>query len=143
MTVNCDVKCTICGAMPDQAHAAGCPRQIPELNGKSATSGRPNGPTRWDRHPKRILEIHYDDLIADPVAFVTRVHEAAGIPASGEHLDRVRAHLHHRPRHHFGRHGYSIEDYGLAEDDVRTRLADYDRRVASIPRITNLVPPAS
>ena len=95
------------------------------------------------RHPKRILEIHYDDLIADPVAFVTRVHEAAGIPASGEHLDRVRAHLHHRPRHHFGRHGYSIEDYGLAEDDVRTRLADYDRRVASIPRITNLVPPAS
>ncbi|MCP4833425.1 MAG: sulfotransferase [Phycisphaera sp.] len=93
------------------------------------------------RHPQRILEMHYDDLVADPVAFVAHVHEAAGIPASGNHLDRVRAHLRHRPRHHFGRHAYSIADYGLDENDVRTRLVEYERRVTSIPRITGPVSP--
>ena len=88
------------------------------------------------RHPDRVLEMHYDDLVADPIAFVERIHEAAGIPAEGEHLDRVREHLRRRPRHHFGRHRYSIEDYGLDEVEVREKLAGHVERVRSIPRIT-------
>ena len=87
------------------------------------------------RHPDRVLEIHYDDLVEEPIAFVERVHEAAGIPATGEHLDRVREHLRQRPRHHFGRHRYAIEDYGLQENEVRERVAEYLSRIRSIPRI--------
>lgn len=88
------------------------------------------------RHPGRILEMHYDDLVADPVAFVAHVHDAAGMPASSQHLNRVREHLRNRPRHHFGRHAYSIEDYGLDEVMVRETLAGHLDRVRSIPRIT-------
>ncbi|MBC03492.1 MAG: hypothetical protein CMJ34_09365 [Phycisphaerae bacterium] len=93
------------------------------------------GDEAMDRHGDRILEMHYEDLVADPVAFVERVHEAAGIPAEGEHLDRVRGHLQRRPRHHFGRHRYSIEDYGLDEGEARERLAAHIDRVRSIPRL--------
>ena len=93
------------------------------------------------RHSDRVLEIHYDDLVHEPITFVERVHEAAGIPATGEHLDRVRNHLGRRPHHHFGRHQYSIADYGLDEGDVREELAEHIERIDSIPRITRQLVP--
>ena len=86
------------------------------------------------RHADRVLEVAYDDLVGDPVGFVERVHHFAGIPVDGGHVDAVRTHLMRRPKHHFGRHRYSIADYGLREDEVKERLAGYIARVEAIPR---------
>ena len=86
------------------------------------------------RHADRVLEVAYDDLVGDPVGFVERVHHFAGIPVDGGHVDAVRTHLMRRPKHHFGRHRYSIADYGLRDDEVKERLAGYIARVEAIPR---------
>ena len=90
-----------------------------------------DGVTRVGEH---VLEVHYEDLVADPVRFVELVHDFAGLPVEGRHLDAVRDHLASRPRHHFGRHAYRVEDYGITREEIETRLADHRNRIESLRR---------
>ena len=92
------------------------------------------GDEAMPRHPGRIIEMHYDDLVADPVGFVERVHDFAGVPVSGSHVDAIRRHLAARPKHHFGRHRYRLEDHGIDADIVRERFARYIDRMESCRR---------
>ena len=87
-------------------------------------------------HPEAVLEIHYDDLVADPVPVVERIHDFAGLPLTGAHVDRIRAHLDRRPRHHFGRHRYRTEDFGIDAAATRERLAPYLDRIAELRTTT-------
>ena len=87
---------------------------------------------------KDVLEVHYDDLVADPIRFVELVHEFAGLSVAGSHLDAVRTHLESRPRHHFGRHAYRIEDYGITPDEIEDRLEDHRNRIDGLRRWTTI-----
>jgi hypothetical protein len=86
-----------------------------------------------DAHPGAVLDVRYDDLVADPVGFVEHVHAAASIPVSGGHLDAVRRHLQARPRHHFGIHRYTLADLDLDESEVRNATSAYAERLPAIP----------
>ena len=83
-------------------------------------------------HPDFVLEIHYDDLVTDPVSVVERIHDFAGLALTGAHVDRIRTHLHQRPRHHFGRHRYRTGDFGIDAAATRERLASYIDRIAEL-----------
>lgn len=83
-------------------------------------------------HPEAVLEIHYDDLLADPLGVVDRIQRFAGLPLSDVHADRVARHLDARPRHHFGRHRYRPEDFGIDVGATRERLEAYETRIAGL-----------
>ena len=100
------------------------------------TEWQERGDEAMARHPDRILEIHYQDLVHDPVEFVERVHAFAGVPFLPEHAHAVRAHLRSRPKHHFGRHRYRLEDRDLDPVAVRERLSGYIERIESIRGLT-------
>ena len=85
-------------------------------------------------HPGSVLEVRYDDLVDNPVGFVERVHDFAGIPVNRQHRSAVADYLRERPQHHFGPHRYSLERYGLNDARVRRELSDYIERVESMPR---------
>lgn len=74
------------------------------------------------RHRSRVLDMHYDDLVSNPVGFVEQVHAFAEVPVDPVHLENVRAHLEHRPRHRWGAHRYSVERYGLTKPEIRSAL---------------------
>ncbi len=93
------------------------------------TEWQRRGDESMPRHPGRILEIHYRDLVHDPVEFVERVHAFAGVPVQPGHADAIRAHLASRPKHHFGRHRYRLEDHDLDPDEVRAELRGYIERI--------------
>ncbi len=99
------------------------------------TEWQSKGDEAMPRHHDRILEVHYDDLVADPMGFIDRVHGHAGLPVDGDHADSVTAHLRRRPKHHFGRHRYRLEDHGLEPDRVRIELADYIDRIDRLKTI--------
>jgi hypothetical protein len=84
------------------------------------------------RHESSVIEVHYDDLVADPVAFATRVQEAAGLPMSDAHAEAIRGLLQRRPRHHFGVHRYTLADMDLDETEVRDVTAAYADRIATV-----------
>ena len=66
------------------------------------------GDEGMSRHQNQVLEVNYQDLVADPVDFVERTHAFAGLPVDPVHLQRVRMHMQARPKHRWGRHGYSV-----------------------------------
>jgi hypothetical protein len=71
----------------------------------------------------QFVDVEYADLVADPVAAVRRVYDAAGMPRDDEVHATVSAELEasrsvaRAPRHHS-----ALGDYGLVEDEVRDRF---------------------
>ena len=74
-----------------------------------------------------ILDVDYHDLVADPVAAIRRVSEHFGDPFGDEHAAAVQAKLDDLPRHKFGKHVYSAEQWGLSADSIRDRFGSYLR----------------
>lgn len=80
-------------------------------------------------HPLEVLDAHpdvprvivdYRDLVADPQGTVTKIYAEFGFdlsPAFEATLERE----HGRP--HLSTHSYSLEEYGLAANEIRDRLA--------------------
>ena len=62
----------------------------------------------------RFLDVHYNDLTADPVAEVTRIHEHFGIQVDDETVRRVRDFADGNPQGKHGAHQYTPEQFGFA-----------------------------
>jgi hypothetical protein len=68
----------------------------------------------------QILDVQYDDLIADPIGTARLVHESFGLPWDESTESAITSDYEasrsgtRRPKHE-----YSLADYGLTEDDVR------------------------
>lgn len=96
--------------------------------------------TDWQRkgdegmasHRESVLEVNYDELVSDPVQFVERIHAFAGFAVTDEHLQNVRTHLEHRPKHRWGVHKYSVERYGITEEEIRGALNPYMNRISQL-----------
>jgi Sulfotransferase family len=84
----------------------------------------------WCQH------LHYDDLMADPVAAVRRLYEQYGDTVSDLHVRRMEAFLEQRPQDAFGHHRYDPADFGWTYAGLAEEFADYTSRylVAPEPR---------
>jgi hypothetical protein len=88
------------------------------------------------RHPLETLAAHsetrsaivdYRDLTADPAATIERVFEELGLPMSREYRELLTS-AGGRERKHTTRHSYSLEEFGLEADAIRSELGDlFDR----------------
>jgi hypothetical protein len=76
----------------------------------------------------RIIDVRYDDLLADPTGQVERIYAHFDLPYTTEFADILRAHLADRPQHKHGKHTYSLDDVGLSADRVRSRFTAYTSR---------------
>ncbi len=75
------------------------------------------------RHPEtKHAVIDYRDLVAHPRRAVEQAYADLGFPVSDELDRRLRAEE-QRARSHETTHTYSLEEFGLRADEIRTRLA--------------------
>jgi hypothetical protein len=72
--------------------------------------------------PERFVDVRFADIVADPLAVVRRICDAAGLPPSAEADRAMRAWLAANPRGKRGSHRYSLEDFGLDPADLRRRM---------------------
>ena len=88
------------------------------------------------RHPLEVLARHpetpravidYRDLVADPAATIEQVYRQLGFPMAPEYRELLLAEG-KRAREHASGHAYSLEEFGLDADEIRTRLADLFER---------------
>ena len=78
--------------------------------------------------PDQFIDIDYRELVADPMACVRRIYEATGTPLGDTTQQRIRTWLHEQAKSRKStKHNYSLEDYGLTEDEVDTVFADYSK----------------
>jgi hypothetical protein len=76
----------------------------------------------------RFYDLHYNDLVADPVAAIADVHAHFGIPFDDETERRIAEFQDDNPQDKHGRHTYTPEQYGLSADLLRRRFAPYMAR---------------
>ena len=77
---------------------------------------------------RRFLDVHFRDLVRDPLGVVGRIYRDLDLPLAGDARRRMEAFLARRelrrPRGRH-RHRYSLAQYGLAAEALRARFRDY------------------
>ncbi|WP_160174346.1 sulfotransferase family protein [Archangium violaceum] len=78
--------------------------------------------------PEQFLDVHYDELMADPAGQVQRIHRWAGLGGEEAAAGVVQSWLAENPRHKHGVHQYTLEHYGLDAQRVAERFRAYTER---------------
>jgi hypothetical protein len=73
----------------------------------------------------RVLDLHYDHFVSNPVATVRRIYAHFDWAWSAETERAVGAWAADHPQHGDGVHRYSAAEYGLSERTIADRFADY------------------
>jgi hypothetical protein len=76
----------------------------------------------------RFADVMYTDLLRDPIGAVRRVYAQFDRPLTPAAEERMRRFLATHPKDKFGRHDYSLEQFGLDAATVREQFRDYRRR---------------
>lgn len=79
---------------------------------------------------ERFVDVHYRDLLRDPLGVVRRIYDHFGRPFSAQAEERMRRFLGAHPKDRFGRHTYTPAQFGLDADRVRAQYRDYRERFA-------------
>jgi hypothetical protein len=77
---------------------------------------------------ERFLDVYYVDLLADPVAAVRKVYARFDLHFPEELKDRIQEFLHQNPKDRYGKHRYSLEEFGLNLEEEKTRYSFYRER---------------
>ena len=84
--------------------------------------------TAHDANPGAVLDVYYDDLVTDPEGAVGRIYGHYDLTLT----DAGRGAMHrYAGENRQGRHGvhrYAVADFGLGDEEVRTRFAAYNER---------------
>lgn len=78
---------------------------------------------------ERFLDLNYLDLLADPVNSVRRVYGSLDLPFPEGLEGKVHDFLSRNPKDRFGKHRYSLEEFGLDVEGETRRYAAYRERL--------------
>jgi len=79
---------------------------------------------------ERIIDVHYSDLMADPIGTVESIADRVGIELGDQSIQRISEFIDEHPQTKHGVHTYRPEDFGLDADRLRERFGAYMRRFA-------------
>ncbi|CAF0848850.1 unnamed protein product [Rotaria sordida] len=74
---------------------------------------------------KHIFDVTYDNLMKDPIGVVHQIYDYFNLHWSNEIEMAMRDWLLKNPQGKQGRHTYSLAEFGLNQEDIETRYADY------------------
>jgi hypothetical protein len=80
----------------------------------------------------RILDLQFNDFIADGVGTVRRIYQYFHIPMSTDAENRFQQYADAHPMGKHGKHDYRLEEYGLTEQQILERFRFYIERF-SVP----------
>jgi hypothetical protein len=75
--------------------------------------------------PDRFVDLHFADLMADPVETIGAAYERMGRPMLPDHAQAIRDYLACKPKDRHGRHRYSAEQWGLDAKALRAATRAY------------------
>lgn len=78
--------------------------------------------------PENAIDIHYADVMKDPVATIERAYGHFGMSLSEESKRRILSFLAANAKDKHGAHRYSAEQFGLSSAMLRTLFKDYVER---------------
>lgn len=76
----------------------------------------------------RFLDLYYADLVADPIGAVRKVYVRFDLPFPKGLEGSIREFLGRNPKDRFGKHRYSLEEFGMNLEEETRRYAAYRER---------------
>ena len=77
---------------------------------------------------ERFLDLYYADLVADPTSAVRKVYARFDLPFPKGLEEAIRGFLGRNPKDRFGKHHYSLEQFGMSLEEETRRYAAYRAR---------------
>ncbi len=75
--------------------------------------------------PARFFDIHFREVLGNPVGTIKRMHEHFGVEFDGATERRLHAWHEDHPSGRFGGHHYSVEEFGLSHGEMSERFRTY------------------
>jgi hypothetical protein len=75
--------------------------------------------------PPRFVDVHFQDLVRDPVGTLRAAYAGMGRELGPGHAGRIRSYLAAKPQGKFGTHRYSPEEWGFDAALLRERFRPY------------------
>jgi hypothetical protein len=72
-----------------------------------------------------FYDIHYQDLLADPIATVSQLYDYFDYDLNSETLVQMQQWLNDNPQHKHGKHSYTLEAFGLSPALIDEQFNDY------------------
>jgi hypothetical protein len=117
--------CSLSFAMDSLYYARREPKEVGRRMFRVLERMLARGRAGRERHPAdRVMDVNYEDLIADPFRTARSVYERFGYSWTDDFAQRLRTYLEQDARHERPKHRYSLDDFGLSETEVRERLGD-------------------
>lgn len=79
-------------------------------------------------YSRRIIDVHYDDVVADVFKISRDIYERRGETLGATTEKLMRTYEAEHPQHQFGKHQYTLERYGLTPEKIRQACAVYMNR---------------
>jgi hypothetical protein len=79
-------------------------------------------------HPEKegqIFDCIYSELFSDPIAMVKKIYEKFRLEYTDEFEQRMKVYLENNKQGKYGRHKYSLEEYGFKAESVYGEYRDY------------------
>jgi hypothetical protein len=80
---------------------------------------------RQHANPRSFFDLHYRDLVHDPVGAIRRIYEYFGYPFGQEFEGRIVQWVTDNPKEKHGVHRYSLEQFALTSEQVDSQFAAY------------------
>ncbi len=77
--------------------------------------------------PNDVYDLYYDDLVADPLAQMKKLYAFLGDDLSHDAERGMEAWLAQNPQGRFGKHSYSLAQWGFTKRDLEPYFSDYLR----------------
>jgi hypothetical protein len=77
------------------------------------------------RNEEKFYDVAYKDLVADPILAVQGIYAELGLEWTDEHVKLATQFYENHRKNKFGKHVYTIEDYGLSVEQVDHAFGDY------------------
>ena len=80
---------------------------------------------RSEADKSHFVDIHYEDLLADPLATVAQLYDYFDLALNSETIGQMQRWLNDNPQHKHGKHKYTLEAFGLSPALIDEKLNDY------------------
>lgn len=77
------------------------------------------------QYKDRFIDIAFKDFMRDPMAQIDRIHTHFNRELSANSRDAMRLYLENRPRHKYGVHRYTLDEFGLSKPLHDPLFTDY------------------
>ncbi len=78
-----------------------------------------------DDYPEQFIDVRYKDLVKDPILSAQSIYKELDLTWTEEHTRLAKAYCIEHKKNKFGRHVYSLDDYGLNDQMIKEHFAPY------------------